>query len=698
MSITKNEIKSKVFLTFLNLKIKKLVFLSAFIILENMSEKVIYLTGEGVSLEKIQKFSKMLHLPLWPSKEKPFLTEGSKKQIPALCVIIGDVSEERFKEILKLPIDGIIDANATKRSVVDFIEYQKTHKYPNGLSFLLTGPLVYKYDVAYIFTGALQSRRKFSDARRKAIHLAVHESLVNGLFHGNLELSSSMRQDVVGFVSYLDLISRRLNSPKYAKKAISICSVWNKFKLEIKIKDEGMGYSLAQILKRDSGDASSKSGRGLQIIAHAVDSCTIDNYGKEITLSFLKENKKSSVIQNLASTPEVVVQTDISSSKVLIIEDNKSNQALLAGLLAQIGVGRIEVASTGEEGLKKVVEFKPDLIILDIVLPKMDGYEVLLQLKQIDKEHKIPILIQTSTDTREARDRTFKAGASDFITKPINPLEFFTRVRVHLENKKLVEYLSAQLSQINEELRLSQKMQRSLLPQSSQLEQIKEKCNVDIASFFSPSDRLGGDFWQIIELSEKKFGLFLCDFSGHGLSASLNTFRLHTLIFQLKDKVKNPSDFLRLLNLQLCQLLPRGQFATFFFCIFDTNAQTLSYAGAGSPPPFLKTRNGILLLSTQGLPLGISPNAKYDDYKIDFCPGDKLILYSDALVEEKGADGLRLGEEGLISLLQTVFRYKNTREAVSQLMQLFFKMLPPPPQDDVTLVWVDALPSQRKKK
>ena len=542
-----------------------LVFLQSFIILEYMIEekKQICLTGECVSAEEMKKFSKLLHLPLWPCPESPFLSLGAKKDMPTLYVVIGDVPEERFKEILKLPIECIIDSNATQKSIVDFTNEQKNHKYPNSLSFLLTGPSVYRYDVSYIFTSALQSRRKFSDARRKAIHLAVHEALVNGLFHGNLQLSSSMRQDVVGFISYIDLIGRRLNTPKYAKRAVSICSVWNKSRLEIKIKDEGMGYSLAQILKRSATDVSSKSGRGLQIIAHAVDSCTIDNYGKEITLSFLKENKKSTVIQNLVSTPDVVAQTDISSSKVLIIEDNKSNQALLAGLLAQIGVGKIEVASTGEEGLKKVQDFKPDLIILDIVLPKMDGYEVLLQLKQIDKEHKIPILIQTSTDTREARDRAFKAGASDFITKPINPLEFFTRVRVHLENKKLVEYLSSQLNQINEELKHSQKMQRSLLPQGKQLESIREKCDIDIASFFSPSDRLGGDFWQIIELSDKKFGLFLCDFSGHGFSAALNTFRLHTLVFQLKNQVKNPSDFLRLLNQQLCQLLPRGQFATF---------------------------------------------------------------------------------------------------------------------------------------
>ncbi len=666
-----------------------------------MSETQICLTGVGVSLEKMKKISSWVKLPLWPSEEEPFLVTPLKKDHPILYVVVTpDVSEEHGREILKLPIACIIDANATKKSIVDFVEQQKERKHPFSLSLLLTGPMVYRYDVAQVFTTALQQRRKFSDERKQAIHLAVHEALVNGLFHGNLQLSSSMRQDVVGFVSYLDLVARRLNTPAYAQKAISICSVWNKMRLEIKIKDEGVGYSLEQILKRNSGDVSSKSGRGLQIIAHAVDSCTIDNYGKEITLSFLKENKENTSIQNLSSIPEFVMQTDISKGRVLIIEDNKSNQALLAGLLTQMGIHKIEVASSGEEGIEKAILFHPDLIILDIVMEKMDGYDVLLELKKIPEVKNIPILIQTSSDTREARDRTFKAGASDFITKPINPLEFFTRVRVHLENKKLVEYLSDQLDQLNEEMKISQEMQQSLLPTVDTLENIREKCHIDIASYFSPSDRLGGDFWQVIELSEKKFGLFLCDFSGHGLSAALNTFRLHTLVHQLKKEVKNPSDFLRLLNLQLCQLLPRGQYATFFFCIFDTNAQTLSYAGAGSPAPFLKTRNGVLLLSTQGLPLGISPDAKYDDYKIDFCAGDKLILYSDALTEEMSSDGLRLGTDGFLSLLQTVFDYKDSREAVSELMQLFFKMIPPPPQDDVTLVWVEGLPlsSHRKKR
>ena len=105
MSITKNSINRKVFLTFFDLNIKKLVFLYGFIILKDMSEREIYLTGEGVSLEKMQKFSKLYHLPLWPSKAKPFLAAGSKRQMPSVCVIIGDVTEERFKEILKLPID-----------------------------------------------------------------------------------------------------------------------------------------------------------------------------------------------------------------------------------------------------------------------------------------------------------------------------------------------------------------------------------------------------------------------------------------------------------------------------------------------------------------------------------------------------------------------------------------------------------------
>ena len=142
-------------------------------------------------------------------------------------------------------------------------------------------------------------------------------------------------------------------------------------------------------------------------------------------------------------------------SKILIIEDEVAIADLEKDYL-ELSDFEVDICNTGDGGLEMALAGEYDLIILDIVMENMAGYDVLLSLKQIPEVKNIPILIQTSSDTREARDRTFKAGAADFITKPINPLEFFTRVRVHLENKKLVEYLSSQLDQLNEEMKISE--------------------------------------------------------------------------------------------------------------------------------------------------------------------------------------------------------------------------------------------------
>ncbi len=659
-----------------------------------------YLTGDNVSIEKLRRVAKTGSLCLWPDEKNPFLSAAGDKELPDTLVVLSEnLTQERLAFLFSLPIRSVIDGNATLNRIRDFLIHKISHKYSGHLSFLLTGPVIYNYDVARLFSDALWRRLKFSENRHDGIHLALHEALVNGLIHGNLNLSSALRQNAGGFVSYSKIIGKRLNSPTFSKKAISISARWNKTRLEIKIKDEGMGYSLAQILKRAAVPVTAKSGRGLRMIAAAADSCTIENYGKEITLSFLREKESVKVIPTpLVEEGARVDKTDLSQSRVLIVEDNESNQALLAGLLAQIGIHKLEVASDGVDGLNKVVSFLPDLIILDITMPRMDGYEVLQRLKSTEMTRDIPVLIQTASDTREARDRTFKSGASDFITKPINPLEFFARVRVHLENRRLILSLKKQLDQINHELMTAQDMQMQLLPLPEVLNKVRSRHRLNIASFFAPSTRLGGDFWQILPLPHNRVGIYLCDFSGHGLAAALNTFRMHTMIFQQYFNIEKPSEFLSLLNKRLCQLLPRGQFATFFFGVFDMERQKLSYAGAGSPPPFLKSGQKIDLLQTQGLPLGISPDAVYDDYMIDFKAGDKFLLYSDALNESLSPHKTRLGETGLLALAQPAFDCPNLQEGLSLLTEAFFELIPPPPQDDITAILIEGMPRNKEKE
>lgn len=654
---------------------------------------MLYLTGDEIAKNKLIKIARKCHLPLWPNEEEPFLHQTDFRNIPdSVCVLTEDFTNTRLQALFQMKITALIDANASQKSILDFIERHKNRSFNNGLGFLLTGSVIYQFDIAQVFATALKERFHFSDFRFDSIHLALHEALVNGLIHGNLHLTSKMRQSADSYVSYTELLRKRLNSPAFARKAIDISAEWSSTKMKIVIRDEGMGYSLSEILKNPPS-VESKTGRGLRIIASAADSCTIDNYGREIALSFLKETKtKPDTVSPVTAVEHQVASTkeNLSCCKVLIVEDDESNQALVAGLLAQIGIVQIEVAKDGVEGLNKVLSFEPDLIILDITMPKLDGFEVLWRLKSVESTRTIPVLIQTASDTREARDKTFKAGASDFITKPVNPLEFFARVRIHLENRLLVKRLQQRLKQIQTELSTAQNMQISLLPCPTTIQDIRNRYRLNIVSHFEPSDKLGGDFWQTIPLSNNRIGVYLCDFLGHGLATALNTFRLHTLIFQMRMTIQKPSDFLDELNRQLCALLQRGQFATFFFGIFDAEQQTLTYAGAGSPPPFLWNGKRATSLPTKGLPLGISEKATYENHTCTFRPGYRLFLYSDALTENPNAKGERLGKKGLLPLVKQAFKTPDLKEGMQELTDRFFTFAPPPPQDDITIVFIEG--------
>lgn len=654
-----------------------------------------YLTGINVSLEQLENTATACHLKLWPTKKNPvFKTTLKKKRPEQLSVLAGDITEQGLQNLFDNGLSYIIDANATPESIQDFMAHKSKNQLNFSIGFLLTCPTIYACDVALVFARALHNRLELSSNRYDKIHLALHEALVNGLIHGNLQISSELRQSARDFVEYSRVLNERLNNPAYAQKSVSIWATWNTKKLEIKIRDEGAGYAIAPVIQRKP-ELTAKTGRGLRLIAGTADSCTIDDFGREITLSFMldaaehyqpeepfteeKKNKKNGI------------ETDLSECRVLVMEDNPSNQILVTRLLNVVGIVQVDVAADGIEGLKMVAKNQPDLIILDITMPRMNGYEVLHHLKSAPQTKDIPVLIQTASDTRETRDKTFSSGATDFISKPINPLEFFARVKVHLENRQLVRGLKNKLVQLDEELMAAHAMQIDMLPSFDALEKVRYKYALDIAHHFEPSSKLGGDFWQLFPISSTQIALYLCDFSGHGVAAALNTVRLHTLITQMNKQIGNPSGFLQKLNTQLYDLLPRGQFATFFCGIIDIERKTLTYAGAGSPPPFLCSQGKITRLNTRGIPLGIVARPSYEDYTIAFNRDDTLLLFSDALTESPNQNGDRLGTDGFEKMVEPAMCEPNIHLGMKQIMNAFFDYAPPPPPDDVTAVLVRFL-------
>lgn len=657
-----------------------------------------FLTGYHVLQKRVKAIAKAEGYILWPTKWEPALPKKEPKEWPdPLVIVAGELDNTRVFELLSLPLTALIDSQSMDDSIHDFVSRVRANHLKYRLAFLVTCPVIYHCDVARVFVQALNSRIHLTQNKIDGIHFALHEAIVNGFIHGNLQISNNYRQDVRSFAEYGRLLAERLQDASYARKSISISATWDDKKLAITIKDEGAGYVIKdEVCCRPMPDIYSKTGRGLLFIAGISDSCTIDDYGRQITLTFDLQGAEThhDVAYMQSDTKEDKAdyqRPPLDESRVLIIEDSPSNQTMLHSLLNVMGIQNIEAALDGIEGLAKVDQFNPDLIILDITMPKMSGYEVLHKLKNNSQTRDIPVLIETASDTREARDKTFRTGATDFITKPINPLEFFSRVRTQLENRSLIKHLKRQLSQIDEELASAQKMQEMLLPSKDMLLKIERRYQIAIAQHFAPSSRLGGDFWGVIPLTEKKLAFYTCDFSGHGVSAALNTFRLHALMTQLPPlSVEVPASVMAMTNAQLISLLPRGQFAAFFIGVVDFGKNTMTYASAGTPKPILIMPDGqVEHLTANAMPLGISKQAIYDNTQIHFPVGAKLILYSDALTESPNAHGDRLGEEGFEKLVMQQLPCATADTVVQGIINAFFDFVPPPPPDDVTLIYLE---------
>jgi len=375
--------------------------------------------------------------------------------------------------------------------------------------------------------------------------------------------------------------------------------------------------------------------------------------------------------------------------RVLIVDDSKFNRQILARFVGWAGVTQIEFANDGVEGLEKVESFKPDLLLVDYGMPRMGGIEMTQKLRQDKQYADMPILIQTTLNSDQQRVNCFKAGATDILSMPVNPGECMARVRLHLEKLLLFREMKRFRERVESELKLARSMQASLVPDDRKVKKIFDPVGLKIDYLFEPSSEMGGDFWNIFEYSETAVGVINVDFSGHGIGAAINTFRLHTIIDRTPIKGRQPGEWLSEVNSALKDVLPMGQFATAFFGIFDTATNMLTYAAAGAPSPVFGNPDGsIELLDSSGLFLGVSKRTVYPDRTKEFLPGSFLFTYSDALIEEITDTRTALEEEGLKAKVEEIMATK-PEKPMQNLIDFFFHTYKKPPlSDDLTCVWV----------
>jgi sigma-B regulation protein RsbU (phosphoserine phosphatase) len=320
-------------------------------------------------------------------------------------------------------------------------------------------------------------------------------------------------------------------------------------------------------------------------------------------------------------------------SRILIVDDLQSSRTLIGSVLSAAGFLRLDYAADGIEAIDRLYADPPDMVILDIVMPRMDGFEVCRKVRE-ELRLDIPILIQTGVQEAEYRVMAFDAGASDIVSKPVNAGELVSRVRLHLERRRLMDSLQRYRRRMEEELLAAQAMQQSLLMADDDVGAIVIPRGATMQTYHKTSNVLGGDLWQVFPVDEHRFGIFMIDLSGHGVSAAINAFRVHMLAGGMMTLRADPAGWLEALNLSLFQILPVEHFATAFYGVVEPRQGRLDYAAAGSPSPILlRDGGGWEALDGGGLILGCSQSARYPVRRAEIGSGDRLFVYSDALYE-----------------------------------------------------------------
>ena len=376
--------------------------------------------------------------------------------------------------------------------------------------------------------------------------------------------------------------------------------------------------------------------------------------------------------------------TEFANCTVLVVEDMAANRKLVKAMLEMMGVGTVETARDGQEGLERLPAVLPDMIILDIMMPRMDGLEFLGHLRADPVHGDIPVLVATALNDKADRAAAFDVGASDYLAKPLDQQEFTARVSVHLRTRMLVGRLRRYQERLGRDLEAAQSMQMDLLPSTATMTLLEQTYNLCLSSVFRSSSELGGDLWGAIPLDANRFGLYLVDFSGHGIAAAINTFRLHMMMEKKRDVADDPAALLGRINGALLNVLQRGQFATMSYAVFDMAAQRVTFASASAPAPAHRLpAGGTRLLPVNSLPLGFLPDATYENVEIAFPPGSGLLLYSDGLSEAVDGDGHYLGEAAARWIAEMT-----NGDLVSEIDVLLFRGCSF--RDDLTAVWVMA--------
>ena len=354
---------------------------------------------------------------------------------------------------------------------------------------------------------------------------------------------------------------------------------------------------------------------------------------------------------------------------ILVVDDIRANVRVLAQILHQNSY-IVQFAFDGAEALKLIEKSLPDLILLDIQMPNMDGYEVCERLKSNERTRDIPVIFISALSEVMDKVRAFSVGGLDYITKPFQFEEVLARVATHLELHRLQKLLKAENLRMSAELDVAKQIQMMILPKQEELEQIE---GLDITGYMEPADEVGGDYYDVLQHNGLvKIGIG--DVTGHGLESGLimlmTQMGVRTL---LASDERDPKRFLSTLNRTIYDNVERmdaDRSLTLALLDYSRGEGSGQLRISGQHEEVIVVRKGgqVERIDTFDLGFSIGLDEEIEEFidstTVKLAPGDGVVLYTDGITEAENVAGQMYGLQRLCEVVS--HHWEETAEGIKE--------------------------------
>jgi sigma-B regulation protein RsbU (phosphoserine phosphatase) len=345
---------------------------------------------------------------------------------------------------------------------------------------------------------------------------------------------------------------------------------------------------------------------------------------------------------------------------LLIVDDDENNRYTLEQRLKRLGYVNIATAVNGREAFEALRERSFDLVLLDVMMPEMNGYQLLEAIRADKRLRHIPVIMISAVDQIESVVRCIELGAEDYLPKPFNPILLRARVGASLEKKRLRDEIDSHLARVERELGSAREIQLAMVP--TEFPQPTPEAPVEIFAALHPAREVGGDFYDFFYSDPQTLCLVIADVSDKGAPAALFMARTKTLIRTLASLMSRegvprpePHDVLARANEELCRENRHSMFVTVFLAMLDLRTSELRFCNAGHPTPYVLGEAGIAFLDdSRGKPLGIRRTFAYTSSLRQLAAGECLFLFTDGVIEAFGTDDELFSEARLQQALRSV--------------------------------------------